>query len=257
MSYIPNLIAALAAVALLLVGVFLSITDRATSAAPILGFSFLFVVLLLLAKFKRVKGFGFEAEMWEEKQEEAAALVSRLTQLSTVLSKQMVIVASKLGFMNSHLTFNESVDLLKQTQSVLQAAKISEEEMNQILNPLYLRIELNFWTAAGNVLNRAFDAEIKEINRLSGSNDGDDGAVAAQRLEALKLDQKGLADISVKSFLTEKSLDPLIAFARGARCIAPYTLRILNNISLDFEHFKAFRSFRNTADMRELLGEAG
>jgi hypothetical protein len=31
-----------------------------------------------LAKFKRFKGFGFEAEMWEEKQEEAAALVESL-----------------------------------------------------------------------------------------------------------------------------------------------------------------------------------
>jgi hypothetical protein len=36
------------------------------------------VVLLLLAKFKRFKGFGFEAEMWEEKQEEAAVLVEDL-----------------------------------------------------------------------------------------------------------------------------------------------------------------------------------
>lgn len=71
-----NIIVSIGATALLIVGLVLAILDRgAPSIIAVLGTGFLLVVLLLLAKFKRFKGFGFEAEMWEEKQEEAAVLV--------------------------------------------------------------------------------------------------------------------------------------------------------------------------------------
>ena len=33
------------------------------------GLAFLLMILLLLSKFKRFKGFVFEAELWEEKQD--------------------------------------------------------------------------------------------------------------------------------------------------------------------------------------------
>ena len=82
MKLVSNAIISLGALALLSVGIYLAATDRAAAATPVLGVAFLFVVLLLLSKFKRFKGFGFEAEMWEEKQEEAAELVDRLEELS-------------------------------------------------------------------------------------------------------------------------------------------------------------------------------
>jgi hypothetical protein len=76
---LANIILSLGASALLIVGIFLAINDRgAPTITAVLGTGFLFVVLLLLAKFKRFKGFGFEAEMWEQKQEEAAALANYL-----------------------------------------------------------------------------------------------------------------------------------------------------------------------------------
>ena len=68
MNRVSNIIISLGAVALLSAGIFLAISDRVAAATLLLGIGFLFVVLLLLAKFKRFKGFGFEAEMWEEKQ---------------------------------------------------------------------------------------------------------------------------------------------------------------------------------------------
>jgi hypothetical protein len=63
MEKIPTGIIAIAAVLLLSVGIGLAVTDRPTSAAETWGFAFLLVILLLLSKFKRFKGFGFEAEM--------------------------------------------------------------------------------------------------------------------------------------------------------------------------------------------------
>jgi len=81
MQWVANSIVSFGAFALLIVGIYLAILDRsAPTIIAVLGTGFLFVVLLLLAKFKRFKGFGFEAEMWEEKQKEAAALVEDLKQ---------------------------------------------------------------------------------------------------------------------------------------------------------------------------------
>src|ERR1700720_4473031 len=79
MQLVANIIVSLGAVALIIVGIYVAILDRsAPTITAVLGTGFLLVVLLLLAKFKRFKGFGFEAEMWEEKQEEAAVLVDEL-----------------------------------------------------------------------------------------------------------------------------------------------------------------------------------
>lgn len=81
---VANCIIAFGAVILLGVGIFLAVIDR--PAASVLGFAYLFLVLLLLAKFKRFKGFGVEMEMWEQKQEEAATIVENLKEASQRLS---------------------------------------------------------------------------------------------------------------------------------------------------------------------------
>ena len=89
MQVVANIVIALGAVGLLAVGGHLGFADKTASASAVLGFAFLLVVLLVAAKFKRVKGFGFEAEMWEQTQVEAAELVERLTHLSNAVAKQV------------------------------------------------------------------------------------------------------------------------------------------------------------------------
>ena len=89
MKWVSNSIIALGAVSLLAAGLYLTLEDRTGSAATALSFGFLLVVMLLLAKFRRFKGFGFEAEMWEEKQAEAENLIERLKALSKSMVQQM------------------------------------------------------------------------------------------------------------------------------------------------------------------------
>src|SRR4051794_2541030 len=144
MNYVSNIIISVGAILLLSVGIHLAISDKVAAFTSILSFAFLFVVLLLLAKFKRIKGFGFEAEMWEEKQEEAAVLVERLTLLSTTVSQQVALIAAKLGLHNGGLTSKETVDLLNNTQEILNITNVPEEKADQILAPLYDRIETRF-----------------------------------------------------------------------------------------------------------------
>ena len=66
MQRVANIIISVGAVGLLALGGYLGFLDKTASATTVLGFAFLLVVLLLLAKFKHVKGFSFEAEMREE-----------------------------------------------------------------------------------------------------------------------------------------------------------------------------------------------
>jgi hypothetical membrane protein len=83
MEIVSNFILSIAAIALLSVGIYLALNDRTATSASVLTFASLFVALLLLAKFKRLKIVGIlEAEMWEEKQEEAAAILENLKEAS-------------------------------------------------------------------------------------------------------------------------------------------------------------------------------
>src|SRR5271166_95198 len=71
---ITYVITALAALAL--IGIALSLVRRKDSSkatiTAALSFGFLVLLLLNMSKFKHVKGFGFEAETWDEKQVKAA-----------------------------------------------------------------------------------------------------------------------------------------------------------------------------------------
>jgi hypothetical protein len=97
MQRISNIIISSGSVVLLTAGIYLALIDRPAVAATTLGFSFLFVVLLLLAKFQRFKGFGFECEMWEDKKEEVAALAERLTQITEAKKKIREKIKEKLS----------------------------------------------------------------------------------------------------------------------------------------------------------------
>jgi len=53
-----------------------------------------------LARFKKFKGLGFEAELWEDKQKEAADLIDRLKNVVTVYTREIVmnnVMRGRLG----------------------------------------------------------------------------------------------------------------------------------------------------------------
>ena len=100
MKWVANAIITLGAISLLAAGICLTVEDRTGSAATALSFGFLLVVMLLLAKFRRFKGFGFEAEMWEEKQAEAENLIERLKAISKAMVQQMAAYSANMGLVN-------------------------------------------------------------------------------------------------------------------------------------------------------------
>src|SRR5262249_61242331 len=87
----------LGAAALLGVGIWLLVRGYPRRAAVPLAACVALAVVLVGSRFDHVKGFGLEAEIWSDKQREAAALIDRLKVLSLSSSEQTSLIASRLG----------------------------------------------------------------------------------------------------------------------------------------------------------------
>lgn len=65
--------------------------DEITSGSAIFGIGFLSFLYSNLARFKKFKGLGFEAELWEDKQKEAADLIDRLKGIVSAYTREIVM----------------------------------------------------------------------------------------------------------------------------------------------------------------------
>lgn len=65
--------------------------DKITNAAVVFGLGFLSFIYANLSRFKRFKGLGFEGELWEDKQREAADLIDRLKSVVSIYTHELVL----------------------------------------------------------------------------------------------------------------------------------------------------------------------
>lgn len=79
------------AIALFSASIWLLYLQRVTEFATLFAVAFFCWFYANIARFKRFKGFGFEAEMWEDKQREAERLIDRLKVLVGLYSREMLI----------------------------------------------------------------------------------------------------------------------------------------------------------------------
>lgn len=71
--------------------------EKVTEASAVFAIAFLSFLYSNLSRFKRFKGLGFEAELWEDKQKEAEVLIDRLKSVVSIYSSQVVLSAVKEG----------------------------------------------------------------------------------------------------------------------------------------------------------------
>lgn len=64
---------------------------KVTEAAVVFGLGFLSFMYANVSRFKRFKGLGFEAELWEDKQKEAAELIERLREVVSIYTREVII----------------------------------------------------------------------------------------------------------------------------------------------------------------------
>lgn len=72
-------------------GIHFLFTDNIPAASATFAIGFFSFLYSNLARFKRFKGLGFEAELWEDKQKEAAELIERLKGVIAIFSRETMI----------------------------------------------------------------------------------------------------------------------------------------------------------------------
>jgi hypothetical protein len=230
MEKATNIITALAAVGLFGVGAYLCWrTDSTAAATTALSFAFLVILMLHMSKFKHVKGFGFDAETWDEKQVEAAKLVDQLSSTSEVLSQQVALLASRVGGGRSALTNSELVDLLEQIAKTLGAASIPKSRRDEISAPIRRRIAMNYWIKARDRLSDILWGQVEEAMRPESPN--------PDMLSEVFEGQRQLAAISSPEM--PHDLYPLIVFVKESKTIkrSPELLGELNDLDEDLRFF--------------------
>ncbi|MET3527191.1 hypothetical protein [Phenylobacterium koreense] len=104
----------------------LAFMDKPTGGALCGALGLLLLAFLQLSRFKAFKGLGFEAELWEDKQKEAAELVERTRDLLGVLSTTMLTAAPRLGRLGTAFSRRELLDLAQEVEQLLVEAGAPE-----------------------------------------------------------------------------------------------------------------------------------
>jgi hypothetical protein len=70
---------------------YLLYAQKVTEAAAVFGLGFLSFMYANVSRFKRFKGLGFEAELWEDKKKEAADLIERLREVVSIYTREVIL----------------------------------------------------------------------------------------------------------------------------------------------------------------------
>jgi hypothetical protein len=250
---ISNFIIAVAAIGLLIVGSCLALAynDRTQAAGVVLGFAFLCLILLVCSRFKHVKGFGFEAEMWDQKQIEAAALIDRLKLLSESNAQQTALIAAHLGLMDSGLTNPQLAELLVQTEQTLVAVGTPKSKRYEFTAPLIERIKMNYFFAAIRVAQQAFDHAAEDIGKsIQKANPETRDTLIAQSAQLNQVQQK-ITHLPMKQFLEANSLNPIIDVVRASPTFdnRDKLLETLSEFDEDFRFFATNLRLKRNIDL--------
>jgi hypothetical protein len=125
--------------------------------------------MLTISEFKKVEGFGFHAETWDQKQVEAAKLVDELQGLTEATGRELASLAAKIGLWDNGLSNEELMNLITTLDPVLVRAGFKEDQRKQVLDPIYQRIALNFRLQASLDVFQAFKSEYNIPDSVSNA----------------------------------------------------------------------------------------
>ena len=120
------------AVALFVGGFVLAWRDMTTAAIPTYGGGVICLIFAWLSRFKKFKGFGVDAELWEDKQEQAADLIDRLRSLAGSVARPVLAMAPRMGRLGQHLSRRELHDFVSTLETTLREAGLAEHEISRI-----------------------------------------------------------------------------------------------------------------------------
>ncbi|MCA8929932.1 MAG: hypothetical protein KDC18_17870 [Alphaproteobacteria bacterium] len=123
--------------ACILLSVWMVISEKTQTATLTFGFGVVLLFLALISRFKKFKGFGLEAELWENKQEEAEKIITLMRSQSLILSKQIIELMGSTGrfysIRNRQMLFDASENLDRSLRNL----GASDKEIDDVMHGLH------------------------------------------------------------------------------------------------------------------------
>jgi hypothetical protein len=198
---------------LFVIGAWLYFQKATGPASSAMVFVVLLIVVLTITNYKRIKFVGIlEAEMWEEKQVQAARLIDRLELLTRTSSQQLALIASKLGLWDSGLSNPQTAELVDNVRRILETSGTTEAERKNILAPLYQRVALNYVQAAA----RMVDIELRKEHESTeaarrGAQQADEEKAQGLRERSQEIDEitRRLRELSFQNMAKQRTIQPI------------------------------------------------
>ena len=118
------------AVSLFILGGWMVYLKEAASSASAFGGGALSFVLANLREFKRIGGFGMQAERLEEKVREADIALDHIRSLAAEVSAPILTIAARLGRWNTAFSQKETYDLMVRIKALLNQNKVPPEKID-------------------------------------------------------------------------------------------------------------------------------
>lgn len=151
-------------------GYYLSYLDKSAAAGLTYAAAIFAMIFAFLSRFKRFKGLGVEAEMWEDKQTEAADLIDRLRKLTTATAKPIFSIAPRMGRWDSALPRQEAHAVITNLEDVLNEAEVSPEQIEELKRPYHYFAMADQIRPVRNALNELVHEKTSklsdEVNKL-------------------------------------------------------------------------------------------
>lgn len=142
------------------------------SASAVFAVGFLSFIYSNLSRFKRFKGLGFEAELWEDKQKEAADLIERLKKVVSIYTAEVVLGRVKRGRLFDRVSWKENWDLYDElvNQHAELGQNIDFSKLKKEVDDFFLfDITLNIYRNLDTVFSKATSEVRSNIDKEFGS----------------------------------------------------------------------------------------
>lgn len=134
----------LGSIALFVLGGVLAADDKVAASGTVFVATIVLLIFVRLSRFRRFKAFGMEAELWEEKQEEAAALIQQLKGLSVAMAEPLISISSRMGRWSSHFSRRDHYDLIQKIQRALSANSLSQPDIDLMMKDYHRFVIIDF-----------------------------------------------------------------------------------------------------------------
>lgn len=188
------------------------VAENIAAASAVFALGFFSFFYSNLARFKRFKGLGFEAELWEDKQKEAADLIERLKAVVAIYTREIVMSNVMRGRWSDsggwEATWSLYDDLANQHDALGQKIDFSDlkRKMDGIflfdmMQPLSSKLRTavsSATTDANNLVSKEFGSPIRDAEGY--------GRRLAE-LRAIKFETKGLFERAERENIAQLLLD--------------------------------------------------